>query len=419
MVKYQKTTSHDLLQRHFQNIILAIFIESKIGQFHIDMQPNIPLVHPEIMKLRKELHTYPELSGQEYETAKRIWKFAEKHAHTARIETFGKTAIAIIYEFSKKGKTIAIRCELDALPIVEENEFPHKSANTGVSHKCGHDGHMAMVSGLVFWLETQPIQNGKVILLFQPAEETGKGAQMLVQDKKFEALGIDYVFALHNIPKEPINNIIITPKGFSAEVISVIIKTKGKEAHAAEPENGINPALAISKIIGEMALLNHTDPHLEDFAVLTPVHLLMGEKAYGISPSNAELHYTIRTWNSTQMSDLTSKIEALVEQICRLHKLDFNLEWLEYFPASINDTECSDQIHMAAFENGLEIVQKNHPFKFGEDFGWYSKKYKTAMFGLGAGVDSPALHHADYDFPDEIIGAGIQMFTSIIQNILK
>ncbi|RIV67674.1 amidohydrolase [Flagellimonas aequoris] len=383
------------------------------------MQPNIPLVHPEIMKLRKELHTYPELSGQEYETAKRIWKFAEKHAHTARIETFGKTAIAIIYEFSKKGKTIAIRCELDALPIVEENEFPHKSANTGVSHKCGHDGHMAMVSGLVFWLETQPIQNGKVILLFQPAEETGKGAQMLVQDKKFEALGIDYVFALHNIPKEPINNIIITPKGFSAEVISVIIKTKGKEAHAAEPENGINPALAISKIIGEMALLNHTDPHLEDFAVLTPVHLLMGEKAYGISPSNAELHYTIRTWNSTQMSDLTSKIEALVEQICRLHKLDFNLEWLEYFPASINDTECSDQIHMAAFENGLEIVQKNHPFKFGEDFGWYSKKYKTAMFGLGAGVDSPALHHADYDFPDEIIGAGIQMFTSIIQNILK
>lgn len=383
------------------------------------MPSDLNMLLPEIINLRKELHTYPELSGQEYETAKRIWKFAEKHAHTARIETFGKTALAIIYEFSKKGKTIAIRCELDALPIQEENNFAHKSVNIGISHKCGHDGHMAMVSGLIFWLEAQPIQKGKVILLFQPAEETGKGAQMLVHDKKFEALDIDYVFALHNIPKEPINSIIITPRGFSAEVQSVIIKTKGKEAHAAEPENGINPALAISKIIGEMALLNHTDSHLDDFAVLTPVHLWMGEKAYGISPANAELHYTIRTWNSAQMSDLTSKIEALVEQICRMHKLDFSLEWLEYFPASINNTECNDQIDKAALENGLEIIEKNHPFRFGEDFGWYSKKYKTAMFGLGSGVDSPALHHADYDFPDEILDTGIRMFASIIQNILE
>ncbi len=383
------------------------------------MQPDSHWVHPDIIKLRKELHTYPELSGQEHATANRIRQFVEKHGKSAHIETIGKTGLAVIYQFSEPGKTIAIRCELDALPIQEENQFSYKSVNAGVSHKCGHDGHMAMVSGLIFWLEAQPIQKGKVILLFQPAEETGKGAQMLMHDKKFETLGIDYVFALHNIPKEPINSIIITPKGFSAEVQSVIIKTKGKEAHAAEPENGINPALAISKIIREMALLNQSDPHLDDFAMLTPVHLLMGEKAYGISPSNAELHYTIRTWNSAQMFDLTSKIEVLVEQICRMHKLDFSLEWLEYFPASINDAECNNQIHKAALENSLEIIEKEHPFRFGEDFGWYSKKYKTAMFGLGSGIDSHALHHADYDFPDEILGTGIQMFSTIIQDILK
>ncbi len=194
---------------------------------------------------------------------------------------------------------------------------------------------------------------------------------------------------------------------------------RGQVVSEAELENVVNPALAISKIIGEMALLNQQNPNLDDFAVLTPVHLLMGEKAYGISPSNAELHYTIRTWNSAQMSDLTSKIETLVEEICKSYRIDFSLEWLEYFPASINDAECNSQIHKAALENSLEIIEKEHPFRFGEDFGWYSKKYKTAMFGLGSGVDSPALHHADYDFPDEILGTGIQMFSTIIRNILE
>jgi Metal-dependent amidase/aminoacylase/carboxypeptidase len=169
---------------------------------------------PKIIQLRRELHANPELSGQEYKTVNRILQFAEKHGKSAQIETFGETGFAVIYQFPEPGKTIAIRCELDALPIQEENQFSYKSVNAGVSHKCGHDGHMAIVSGLIFWLEAQPIQKGKVILLFQPAEETGKGAQMLVHDNKFEALGIDYLFALHNIPKELINSIIITPKGF-------------------------------------------------------------------------------------------------------------------------------------------------------------------------------------------------------------
>ncbi len=130
---------------------------------------------PKIIQLRRDLHTNPELSGQEYKTVNRIRQFAEKHGKSAQIETFGETGFALIYQFSESGKTIAIRCELDALPIQEENQFSYKSVNAGVSHKCGHDGHMAIVSGLIFWLEAQPIQKGKVILLFQPAEETGKG----------------------------------------------------------------------------------------------------------------------------------------------------------------------------------------------------------------------------------------------------
>ena len=377
------------------------------------------MIHTELLNLRKELHKNPELSSFEFETAIRIRKFIEKHNPTSIIENIGGAGLAVIYEYKKKGKSITIRCELDALPIQEENQFSHQSKNKGVSHKCGHDGHMAIVSGLIFWIKNQSFESGKIILLFQPAEETGKGAYQVIKDNKFKELKTDYYFALHNIPKEPLNSIILIEKGFSAEVQSLIIRVKGKESHAAEPENGINPALGLSDIITIMSELNITNPDNDNFAILTPVHVNMGQQSYGISPAKGELHYTARTWNNQKMLILKSQIDALVKKTCQMHTLEYKLEWLEYFPASHNNIDCNNYIEKAAQENKFKIIKRPYPFKFGEDFGWFSKEYKTAMFGLGAGINSPALHNADYDFPDEIIETGITMFKSIISNIMK
>jgi amidohydrolase len=377
------------------------------------------VINTEIIKLRKELHTYPELSSFEFETANRIRKFVEKHNPTSIIENVGGAGLAVIYEYKKKGKSITIRCELDALPIQEDNQSSYQSKRKGVSHKCGHNGHMAIVSRLIFWIKTQSFESGKIILLFQPAEETGKGAYQIIKDKKFKELKTDYYFALHNIPKEPLNSIIIIQRGFSAEVQSLIIKVNGKESHAAEPENGINPAVGLSNIITIMSELSVTNPEDDNFTVLTPVHINMGQKSYGISPAKGELHYTVRTWSNEKMLILKTQIEAVVKKTCQMHKLEYELEWLEYFPASNNDMECNNYIENAAQENTYKIIKRPHPFKFGEDFGWFSKEYKAAMFGLGAGINTPALHNADYDFPDEIIETGITMFKSIISNIMK
>lgn len=372
-----------------------------------------------IINLRKELHSNPELSGFEFETVKRITKFLAKNQPTEIIENIGGNGLAAIYKFPKLGKTITIRCELDALPIQEVNQFDHQSATKNVSHKCGHDGHMAVVSGLAFWLKEQSFTSGQVILLFQPAEENGKGAQAVVNDEKFKNLNTDYVFALHNIPKEPMHSVICIQKGFSAEVQSFIVNVKGKESHAAEPENGINPALAISQIITTFSNLEVVNPKDENFTIMTPVHLSMGQKSYGISPADGELHYTLRAWDNTNMEAVKSRIIKAVKEICQQHQLEYTITWFEYFPASINDKKSNDYVVNAANENNYNLIQKPHPFKFGEDFGWYAKEYKTAMFGLGAGFDTPALHNADYDFPDEIIETGIHMFQSIITNILQ
>lgn len=373
----------------------------------------------EIIKLRKELHRNPELSGFESKTAARIKSFIKAHHPAEIIENLGGHGFAVIFEFSSKGPTIAFRCELDALPIEEENEFAHKSQTKAVSHKCGHDGHMAIVTGLLLWLKKQNFENGRVVLLFLAAEETGKGAIQMLNDPRFTNMNIDYIFALHNIPGEPMQSIIVMDYGFSAEVQSFSIKLEGKESHASEPENGINPTRAIAQIIIEINRLCVVDPQDSAFVSFTPIYINMGQKAYGISPADGELHYTVRTWDSDKMNSLKLELERTVKRICRAYYLKFKIEWFEHFPAAKNNDTCNKIVMDAAQYNNLTIIERPYPFKFGEDFGWFSQEFKTSMFGLGAGLETPALHNTDYDFPDELIETGVTLFKTIITKFFE
>ncbi|MBC8215621.1 MAG: amidohydrolase [Candidatus Marinimicrobia bacterium] len=371
-----------------------------------------------IKSLRRELHRYPELSGQEAETAARIKKFIEKHHHTKIIENIGGNGLAVVHEFSNNGPNIVIRCELDALPIEEVNNFEHRSLNNGIAHKCGHDGHMAIVAGLVFWLKEQDFKKGKVILLFQPAEETGTGAPDVLNDERFRALNPNYIFALHNIPGQPLHSIVTLKGNFSSTVQSVAIQLKGKESHSAEPEHGVNPALCITELIQKFDTLNNNDPAKEDFSLCVPIYSSMGVKSYGISAGFGEIHYTLRTRSVEKMEKLKQDVNNILFATCPKHKLPHTAEWFDYFPAVINNDICNQIIIETAKTSQYDIIEKSAAFKFGEDFGWFSEKYKAAMFGIGAGLQSPALHQANYDFPDEIIETGMNMFKRIIKKIL-
>jgi amidohydrolase len=372
-----------------------------------------------LVKLRKELHQHPELSGEEIHTAKRVHDFLIENGDTDLITHIGGNGMAARFTFSPQGQVIVIRCELDALPIEEVNNFPHRSLNKGVSHKCGHDGHIAIVAGLIFWLKQQSFQHGKVILLFQPSEENGAGAKAVLKDERFLQLNPDYIFALHNLPGEEMHTIIQTGNVFSATVQSLAILLKGKQAHASEPESGINPAFAVAELINALNELIISDTSDPGFALLTPVYMQMGEKAYGISAGDGELHYTVRTWTQKEMQILKDKINSISRKICEKHSLQLSIDWFDFFPAVVNADDCNAIIKKVATANGLKTGQKINPFKWGEDFGWFSQKYKTGFFGLGAGINIPALHHNDYDFPDELISTGIKMFAGIINEILS
>lgn len=377
-------------------------------------------MYSELYHLRKDLHQHPELSGLEKETARRIVAFiTARHPPAELIAGIGGHGLAFVYDYPADGPTVMLRCELDALPIQEPQGLAHRSRTAGTSHKCGHDGHMSIVAGVALWLRSQLFTRGRVVLFFQSAEETGKGAEAALRDERFLALAPDYVFALHNIPGAPLHEIILTPGLFSPTVQSLAIFLEGREAHASEPEHGVNPSYAIAALIGKLAELNVPDPQRKEFALLTPVHIAVGQRAYGISPGSGELHYTIRTWTEAEMEGLKQRIKEVVEKTAADHGLDWHVDWFEYFPATVNDAKCRELVLSAARANGFPVTERATPFPFGEDFGWLSRNHRVAMFGLGAGVDCPALHHAEYDFPDEITETGIKQFGTLIAAALS
>lgn len=373
----------------------------------------------ELIQLRHDLHKNPEVSGNEVNTAKNIVEFLSKYSPNQLITKIGGEGILAIYKGKKTGKSILFRCELDALPIQEINSFAHKSNHEGVSHKCGHDGHMAILCGFAKKLSENQLEKGTVYLLFQPAEEDGNGAKSILSDVKFDKIQPDYAFALHNLPSYKKHQIVCKENTFTCAVNSMIIKLEGKTSHAGEPENGINPALAIAKIIMFFNSKINTDLASSKYCGITPIHINMGEKAYGVSAGYGEIHYTIRSNSNAEMKTIEGDLEKNVLEIASHFNLKPTINWTQSFQANENNSSAVNFIRKAALHLDADILEKELPFTFGEDFGLFTQKFKGAMLGLGAGENTPALHNPDYDFPDEIIETGIQLFDQITKEILN
>ncbi|MEX0996202.1 MAG: amidohydrolase [Flavobacteriaceae bacterium] len=371
-----------------------------------------------LISFRKELHAHPELSGEEKETAKKVTAFLKKCDPSQIITSVGGHGVVAIFESGKDGLNVMFRADMDALPIEEVNDFEYRSEVKGVSHKCGHDGHTTMLLGLAKLLAENPPKKGKALLLFQPAEEIGAGAAAVLNDKKFKELKPDWVFGLHNLPGYPLHEIVVKNDSFTASVTSILIDFKGKTTHAAEPEHGINPALAVSELIQEASIWSNNKPERNDFAVVTPIHINLGSEAYGTSAGKATIGFTIRTWSESEMKNLQKKMEIYILALAKKHELKVDFKYIQEFKANENNAEAVENIVSAAKNLNLKVTERKTPFKWGEDFGLFTQQYKGAFFGIGAGEECPALHNPDYDFPDELIPTGSKMFYELCKNHL-
>lgn len=373
----------------------------------------------EILTLRKHLHQNPELSGFEFQTAKTIAAFLKQYSPDELLENLGNgTGIIAVYHPDKEVKqTIMFRCELDALPIQEINEFDHRSDVDEVSHKCGHDGHMSIMCSLAKKLSEKRMKHTKFVLLFQPAEENGEGAVAIYNDSRFKELNPDQVFALHNLPGYDHHDIVVKNHTFTCAVNSIIVKLQGRTAHAGEPENGENPALAIAEIINQFNPKIQPDPTKEKFTVLTPIYITMGTEDYGISAGYGEIHYTFRRAANAEMKELEIELEEIAVKAAAKYKLQPEISWTQRFSANENDPSAVDFVRKAANDLKFNLIEREVPFQWGEDFGIFTEHFKGAMFGLGSGKETPNLHNPDYDWPDEITETGAQIFYKISEII--
>lgn len=372
----------------------------------------------DLILFRKLLHANPEVSGDESSTAARLATYLQELNPTRIQSGLGGHGLIAVYDSGKAGNTIVFRAELDALPITETNDFEHRSKVEGVSHKCGHDGHATILLGLAHCLGEHPPEKGKVVLLFQPSEETGEGAAAVLKESFFQELKPDLIFGLHNLPGFPMHQLLIKDGAFTASVSSLVIKLKGKTAHAAEPENGINPAQAVAEILLQMQLWSDNRPEEDEFQLITPIHVELGSIAYGVSAGAAELRFTLRTWTQSQMQGLQDKIKEFLMRIKKAHQLGVDFYYTEEFKATHNLPEAVNSIRLAGKQLGLNLKEREQPFKWGEDFGLFTQHFKGAFFCLGAGEKHPALHHPDYDFPEELIPTGISIFYEIYREHL-
>lgn len=373
----------------------------------------------DFIEIRRFLHQNPEVSGNEFTTSLFVKDFFEKHCKNADIRNIGDTSLLITFKGISHLKSVLLRCELDALSISEINLFEHRSINEGVSHKCGHDGHMTILLMVGKKLQESP-PSGDVHLLFQSAEENGEGAKKVISNGLFHQLcQPDFCFALHNIPGAAVNTILIKKGLITPSVISADLFVTGKTAHAAEPKNGLNPSYLISKFILETEKLQETDSSSKDFKLITPIYTETGSRNFGISAGKSQSGFTLRTLSNHAMNKLRHEFTELAENLSKNYGMNIEINWLEEFSSISNSTICTNFILEAAEELNLNVINKSEAFPWGEDFGLFTEKYQGAMFGLGAGVETPALHNPDYDFPNQILDSGSRMFLKLIELVQK
>ena len=371
-----------------------------------------------LTSLRKALHQAPELSGKEINTSLKIKDWFDALNPSSTLTDIGGHGLIITFDSGKSGPHIAFRCELDALPIEEVNSFNHRSHIEGVSHKCGHDGHMTILAGLGLWLSQTHLPKGRVSLIYQPAEEIGIGAKAMIDDEKWPG-DIDYIFALHNLPGFPYGQILLYPEAITPTVLSIAIELQGITSHASQPHEGINPSIAISEIIHQLLQLNQPKPHEDEFQLITPVHTLIGSKDYGISPGYGETHFTMRTKDEESMDQLKRKITDIIDRVSVKHKLTTSISYSDYFPSVHNHVDCFREIKEICIDHHIPFHILDDPLPFGEDFGFFTQSINGVFMGIGSGVDTPPLHHNTYDFPDRIIPQGIHIFKEIINYLIN
>lgn len=348
------------------------------------------------MQLRHHLHNCAEISGKEEKTKALLMSFLKNYT-TLELHPCGEGFYAAHREKYTIKPAIALRADYDALAM------PDGSAK----HLCGHDGHAAALCGAAMMAEGKTFGRN-IFFLFQPAEETGAGAEPCCE--VFQKETIDEIYGAHNLPGIPFGQVTTRPGTFACASRGVTLIFKGKPTHAAYPENGISPATAVGKLLCEIPVLSSAEKY-NGMTLCTVIGVEMGEKAFGAAAEKAEIWLTLRAEHDCDLVTLNNSILRFSEALAKEYQLDFSYETQDIFPATENTPENAEKILSLCNGTVLEV-----PMRWSEDFGHYLNHCKGAFFGIGAGEEHPPLHTEHYEYPDRLLQPAMEVFYKLMES---
>ena len=377
---------------------------------------------PDLVALRRDLHAHPELAFAEHRTAGIAAQSLRLLGLTVH-EGVGGTGVVGTLRCGSGERSVGLRADMDALPMVELGRTAYASQNPGLHHGCGHDGHTSMLIGAARQLSRTRRFDGTVHFFFQPAEEGKGGARAMIEDGLFERFPCDSVYALHNWPDLPLGQAQTRPGPIMAAADRFDIVLRGRGGHAAQPQHTPDAILAASQLVAQLNTIvsRRIDPG--ESAVLS-VTRIEGGHSHNVLPAEVAITGTVRSFDPASQDRIEAALRACVDGVALASGVAAELKYLRYYPATIN-TPAEAALALAAAEAiGLQAAVAPRAAFTSEDFSFMLQRRPGAYLWLGQGRADPgadgerALHHPCYDFNDDALPLGVRWCCEVAERSL-
>ena len=380
--------------------------------------------HPQInplIALRHDLHAHPELAFSEHRSSDVVAGFLQSLGLEVHRGLAGTGVVGVIRN-GDSARAIALRADLDALPLHEQNLFPHRSKHEGRMHACGHDGHTAMLLGAAQALAGNSDFNGTVVFIFQPAEETDGGARVMIEQGLFDRFPVEAVFGMHNWPGLPAGQFAVHSGPVMACADQFDIVLSGHGGHAAMPQQARDPLVAGAALVQALQTVVSRTLDPLDPAVLSVTRFFSGGEAYNIIPSEARIGGTVRAFRAEVQDKVEAALERLASGIAAAHGVQAQLDYRRGYPPTLNSaaeaTLCAEVARAVAGAGNVRCDLS--PSMGAEDFAYMLREKPGCYVWIGNGMAEGGcmLHNPRYDFNDEILPLGVAYWVALVKRVL-
>lgn len=381
------------------------------------IRPAIQTLIPDMQAWRHQLHRQPEIAFQEHNTS----EFVARKLRGWDIEThtgIGRTGVVgIIHGSLGSGPSIALRADMDALPIAEAGETAHRSCLPGVFHGCGHDGHTAILLGTACLLAKERRFRGRIVLIFQPAEETLQGSQSMLKDGLLQRFPFDEIYVLHNHPPIPAGSIGVRTGAQLASVDFFSIHITGVGSHGGTPHLSIDPIVVGATLVSALQTIISRSVDPLESAAISICRFQAGATA-NVIPEHALLEGTLRTLSRPVQQQALQRMRQICDGVALTHRCQIELALSGSTPPVINDPELTRHVIAAAqtVVGAAHLLEDITPIMAGDDVAEFLQLRPGCHFLLGQG--GHMCHHPQYDFNDDVAPIGVAMFDQIVQRRL-